>query len=106
MTVVMGDVANKVDDLCMLIARTDALVNALECFCDGVIQGDDGRRRFEHLSHFVTMTAETVRVAKEISGELALLCLSQIQRQRQPTSESVDSPSAPVRDAGAPLRSI
>ena len=78
MTVVTIDVATRVDDLCLLIARTDALVSAAEDLCKNMmqIQDHEGRRRFERLAHLVTVTAETVRVAREISGELAL-CLSQ-----------------------------
>jgi hypothetical protein len=77
-TVVTIDVANRVDDLCLLIARTDALVSLAEGLCKDEIQIQDqeGRRRFECLTHLVTVAAETVRVAREISGELAL-CLAQ-----------------------------
>jgi len=76
-TIMTVDVSNRIDDLCQLIARTNALVTAAEGLCKDVIQVQDqeGRLRFERLAHLVAATAETVRVAREISGELAL-CLS------------------------------
>ena len=66
-----SNVANKVDDLRHLVAKSHALALTTEELFESVIWTDEDRSLLERLAHLVSATAEAAGVAVQAGDELA-----------------------------------